>query len=82
MLLVSEQSIPTRIPERIGLGAVKLPPGTGLFKRIELLHSLTEASHSVHDGHGAISHRVELVEATRLKARRHEQHVAGCRDAV
>ncbi len=34
------------------------------------------------DGHGAVGHGIELVEAAGLEARGHEQHVAAGRDAV
>lgn len=39
-------------------------------------------AHCVDDGHGAVGHGVELIEAAGLEAAGHEQHVRACSEAV
>jgi hypothetical protein len=82
MLFEGEQCVATRVPECIRFCAIKLPACASLFKRIELSHSLSKPSHCMHDRHCAVCHCIQLIESTRLKSRRHEQHVARRSDAV
>mmetsp|Transcript_39014 Transcript_39014/g.65572 ORF Transcript_39014/g.65572 Transcript_39014/m.65572 type:complete len:207 (-) Transcript_39014:1545-2165(-) len=70
------------IDQVVGLRALVVPPGTCVLVGVVGLHRVPEAADRVHDGHGPVALRVQLVEAARLEARGHQQDIARGVDAV
>src|SRR5215467_1075055 len=56
--------------------------GAAAARGVVVLDRIGEPSGPPHDGHGAVAQAVHLVEAARLVAGRHEEHVARRLDPV
>mmetsp|Transcript_28650 Transcript_28650/g.51204 ORF Transcript_28650/g.51204 Transcript_28650/m.51204 type:complete len:572 (-) Transcript_28650:957-2672(-) len=82
MVFERHERVIARRLEGLRLRAVERPAGARVLVRIVRLHCVAQPAHRVHQRHGAVRHGVQLVEAARLKARRHQQNVDAGGDAV
>jgi len=75
-----ESAQPTVLASASGVRSEKTNPVAG---RLAIaLHRVDEAARAAHDGQGAVAEAVQLVQAARLEARRHDEEVGACLDAV
>src|SRR5262249_34306478 len=71
-----------RLAERRGAEGAELESGAGPRVGVELPDRVVEAAGRVDDRQGAVAQAVELAQATRLVARRHQEDVCSRHDPV